>query len=95
MKTVLRAYKSYNFIDDKDPCVDESRTVVRDSGMSYREVAEASGVAVSTLYGWYHGQTRRPSHAAHMAVLHACGYGYKLVPLAKVIHLNERRRKRA
>jgi len=88
---ILRLYSSYSF-RDKDPGIDESRTAVRDSGMSYREVSEASGVSVSTLYGWYHGKTLRPSHACHMAVLHACGYGYKLVRLAKVIQFERRRR---
>jgi len=93
MTTVLRAYRSYNF-KDKDPCIDESRTAIRDSGMSYSEVSEASGVSVSTLYHWFHGTTLRPSHAAHMAVIRACGYDYKLVKLARVIPM-ERGRKRA
>lgn len=93
MKTVLRAYKSYNF-RDKNPCIDEARTAVRDSGMSYAEVSEESGVSVSTLYGWFHGDTRSPSHECLMAVVRACGFDYKMVRMARVLDMKSARDKR-
>src|SRR5262245_27058663 len=77
MTTVLRAYRSYNF-KDKNPCIDVARTAIHDSGMSYREVEEASGVSVSTLWNWFHGTTRSPNQATWMAVIRATGHDIKL-----------------
>jgi len=55
----MRLYKSYSF-KDKDPAIDELRTIKADSGMSDAEISEASGVATSTLQGWWTGDTCRP-----------------------------------
>jgi len=92
--TTLRLYRSYNF-RDKDPVIDTLRTAVRASGMSYQDISEASDVSTSTLYHWFHGETKRPTHAAVMAVVRALGYDLKLVRAARVINLNERRRESA
>jgi hypothetical protein len=35
-------YKSYSFVD-KDPIIDEVRTIVQASGVSYRQIEEESG----------------------------------------------------
>jgi len=90
--TVLRLYKSYNFTD-KDPIIDQLRTLVQDSGMSYRDVHDASDVSISCMYQWFHGKTRRPTHAAIMAVIRACGYDLKMVRRARVIDMAERRKR--
>lgn len=71
--TVFKPYKSYNF-REKDPVIDELRTLVRDAGASYREINNESGVSTGCLYGWFNGATRRPSHAAVAAVAGALGY---------------------
>jgi hypothetical protein len=68
----LRTYRSYNFVD-RDPIVDFMRTRVYGDGGGPSKVATASGVAPTTLYGWFHGKTRRPQFATVAAVLLACG----------------------
>jgi len=91
---LYQPYPTYSF-RAKAPAIDDVRTAMRESGMTYREIHEASGVSISCIYQWLYGTTRCPTHAALMAVLRACGYDYKLVRMARVINLAERRRKRA
>ena len=66
-------YKSYNFVD-KDPMIDQVRTVITDSHMMYKDIAEASGVTTQTIRGWLDGRTRKPQAATFNAVLRACGF---------------------
>jgi hypothetical protein len=66
-------YKSYNFID-RDPIIDEIRTVYQDSGVNYQWVHENSGVATATLTNWFSGQTKRPQAATINAVLRSLGF---------------------
>jgi hypothetical protein len=66
-------YKSYSFVD-KDPMIDEIRTIVQRSGASYQWVHENSSVAVGTLTKWFDGSTRRPQAATMNAVLRSLGY---------------------
>lgn len=72
-------YKSYNF-RDKDPIIDEIRTIYQDSGFTYRQINEASGVTTSTLTNWFSGSTMRPQAATVNAVLRAMGYKLGIVP---------------
>jgi transcriptional regulator with XRE-family HTH domain len=90
----FKAYKSYNFTT-KDPVIDRLRTIVKDEKLSYQEIHEASDVATSTMYGWFHGKTRRPTHAAVAAVAGALGYHFELVHKrgAKIIKLEAKRAK--
>lgn len=83
-------YKSYNFVD-KDPIIDEIRTVYENSGTNYKWIAEHSGVTPNTLRAWFDGRTKRPQAATINAVLRALGYklgvvamemnGLKLAPI--------------
>jgi hypothetical protein len=66
-------YKSYNFVD-KDPIIDEIRTVYQDSGANYAWVHEHSGVSTNTLNNWFSGVTKRPQAATINAVLRSLGY---------------------
>jgi transcriptional regulator with XRE-family HTH domain len=66
-------YKSYNFVD-KDPIIDEIRTIVEKSGENYARVHEQSGVAITTLTNWFDGPTKRPQAATLNAVARALGY---------------------
>jgi hypothetical protein len=80
-------YKSYNFVD-KDPIIDEIRTVVQASGTTYKQISEESGVATGTLVHWFSGTTRRPQAATINAVLRSLGYKlgivrYEVVPLVQ------------
>jgi DNA-binding phage protein len=77
-RSVLRAYKSYNFVD-KDPVIHKLEQAVKDSGMSYTAIEEASGVTTKTLYAWFYGKTRRPQYATLNAVARAIGFSLDLV----------------
>jgi transcriptional regulator with XRE-family HTH domain len=70
-------YKTYNFVD-KDPVVDLLRTIIKETGMSYKEIADKSGVSQGTLMRWFYGDVRRPQHATIMAVTRAMGYDMKM-----------------
>jgi transcriptional regulator with XRE-family HTH domain len=72
-------YKSYSFVD-KDPIIDEIRTVVEESGVSYKQIEDESGVTDSTLRSWFQGKTRRPQAATLNAVARALGYKLGFVP---------------
>jgi hypothetical protein len=65
-------YKSYNFID-KDPIIDEVRTVFQAARVSKQWVEDHSGVASSTLHAWFDGKTKRPQAATINAVLRSLG----------------------
>jgi predicted transcriptional regulator len=75
-------YKSYNF-QDKDPMIDQVRTVIADSQMTYKAIAEESGVTAYTIRKWLDGDTKRPQAATFNAVLRACGYKLSIVKLAE------------
>ena len=76
-------YKSYNFVD-KDPMIDQVRTVVADSHMTYKSIAEASGVGRETIRKWLDGATKKPQAATFNAVLRACGHKLAIRPLAEI-----------
>jgi hypothetical protein len=75
-------YKSYNFVD-KDPMIDQVRTVILDTHQTYRQISENSGVAENTLKNWLDGSTRKPQAASFNAVLRACGYKLSIRPLTE------------
>lgn len=75
-------YKSYVFID-KDPMIDQVRTVIQDSHMTYKAISEASGVTANTIGKWLDGATKKPQAATFNAVLRACGYKLTIRPLAE------------
>ena len=92
---VWKPYKSYNF-KDKDPVIDHLRTLVQDSGASYQELRDQSGVSTSCMYGWFNGKTRRPTHAAVAAVAAVLGYRTMLVKMPQArVYKFERKKKRA
>lgn len=72
-------YKSYNFVD-KDPIIDEIRTVFDEAGVTYSWVERESGVTTVTLANWFGGKTKRPQAATINAVLRALGYKLGVVP---------------
>ena len=80
-------YKSYNFTD-KDPIIDEIRTVYQDSGVNYKWIEDNSGVTTQTLSAWFSGRTRKPQAATINAVLRAMGYKLGIVKFGeKQIHV--------
>jgi transcriptional regulator with XRE-family HTH domain len=80
--TAISTYKTYSFVD-KDPAIDELRTLVQDSELSYDDISEACGVASSTLWNWFNGDTRRPQNASLEAVGRALGYRREFVFVGK------------
>ena len=72
-------YKSYNFID-KDPIIDEVRSVFQESGVNYSWIEEHSGVCRMTLKNWFTGETRRPQAATINAVLRSLGFKLTVAP---------------
>jgi hypothetical protein len=77
-----KLYKTYSF-KDKDPVIDKLRTAVADSGESYVDIENTSGVSSNTLYNWFKGSTRRPQHATVCAVARAVGYDLAFVVNSK------------
>jgi transcriptional regulator with XRE-family HTH domain len=75
-------YKSYSFLD-KDPMIDQVRTIIQDSRMTYKALSAASSVSVQTISRWLDGQTRKPQAATFNAVLRACGYKLSIRPIAE------------
>jgi hypothetical protein len=73
-------YKSYNFVD-KDPIIDEIRTIVRDYGGTYRDIHEHSGVSTATLTAWFSGPTRKPQAATINAVVRSMGWKLGLMKI--------------
>jgi transcriptional regulator with XRE-family HTH domain len=74
-------YKSYNFVD-KDPMIDQVRTVIMDTHLTYKAIADLSGVHEGTIRNWLDGAVRRPQAATFNAVLRACGYKLSIIPIA-------------
>lgn len=71
----LNLYRTYRFID-KDPVIDEIRTLVKDEGLINKLsiVHELSGVSTSTLENWFNGGTKSPQNRTICAVTSALGY---------------------
>jgi len=88
----MRPYKTYMF-RETDPIIEELRTVVADSGLRLRQIADC-GVSTSTMYNWFRkGKTRRPQFATISAVALACGAeGVKFVHGKPVFIMPPRRK---
>lgn len=78
MTTVINVYKTYSF-RQKDPVIDELRTIIKDEGATYKQISDGTNVSTHCLYGWFHGATRRPQNATIEAVSRYFGYERKLV----------------
>ena len=66
-------YKSYSFVD-KDPIIDYIRTIINDSKLTLKTIAEESGVRQQTISNWLYGDTKAPQAATINAVLRALSY---------------------
>jgi hypothetical protein len=79
-------YKSYSFLD-KDPIIDEIRTVIKECGVSHKWIEEESGVTAVTLRAWFYGETKKPQAATINAVARSLGYKLGFVPFKAIIHI--------
>jgi hypothetical protein len=73
-------YQAYLF-KDKDPAIDEIRTVMQDhfgkrnlASADYKEVQEQGGPSAGTVKSWFEGKTRRPQNATLEAAGRSIGY---------------------
>ena len=70
-------YRSYNFVD-KDPVIDELRTVIQREGFMKKgglsKLSTLSGVSYSCYENWFFGETKRPQNASIEATARAMGY---------------------
>lgn len=87
----MKFYKNYMFTK-KDPAIDAIRTVMQDQGLSYKDLADMSGVAESTYYNWMEGSVRCPQHATLAASAIAMGMKWALVP-ARAATVDEKKTK--
>lgn len=71
-KRGIITYKSYNFID-KDPALYAAKTVIQDSGLSFKEIHEAGGATVGTQNRWFNGDGRSCRFETLMATIRAAG----------------------
>lgn len=78
--TGVLTYITYAF-KDKDPVIDEMRTIVKDSGKSYAQISAESGVSPTTPRNWFYGNTRRPQFATVKAMAIALDHDLVLVPV--------------
>lgn len=78
---MVQLYKTYLF-KDKDPVIDMLRTAMQKEGMSFKDIADISGVSKNTLANWFYGDVKRPQHATVTAVARALGYDFRLVQVA-------------
>jgi len=69
--------RSYNFID-KDPEIDNFRTIYQKERIKEGDLAVLSGLSVSTVKNMFGGTTRRPQHATFAKMAGAMGYKYGL-----------------
>ena len=77
-------YKSYNFTD-KDPIIDEVRTMIEQSGANYEWIHAHSNVSVATLRNWFLGETKKPQAATINAVARSLGFKLGFVPHGQLI----------
>jgi hypothetical protein len=71
----LKIHRTYRF-RDKDPVIDEMRTLVQDEGLikKLHIVSQLSGVSTSTLDNWFNGDTISPQNRTICAVTSSLGY---------------------
>lgn len=72
---IFRTLRTYRFID-KDPVVDELRTLVEDRGLMKQlgHVAELAGVARGTVHNLFNGETKQPRNRTVMGIATSIGY---------------------
>jgi transcriptional regulator with XRE-family HTH domain len=72
---IFRTLRTYRFLD-KDPVVDELRTLVGDRGLDKQlgHLAELAGVARSTVHNLFNGETKKPQNRTVMGIATSIGY---------------------
>jgi hypothetical protein len=84
----LHLYRTYMF-KDKDPVIDRIRTLVKDEGLSYKDLHWISGVSVTTFSNWFDGETMKPQYATVAATVSSMGYETDFVKKKKIDFVKE------
>ena len=73
-----RVLRTYRYID-KNPVIDEMKTIIQDEGLMKRLdiIADLASLSRTTPVGWFDGDVRDPRHSSIMAVMTSLGYEYK------------------
>jgi hypothetical protein len=81
----IRVLRTYRFLD-KDPVIDQMRTVLQDEGLFTRLTiaADIASLSRTTLDNWFHGDTKRPQFASIMALMTSLGYENKWSRTTKI-----------
>jgi hypothetical protein len=87
-KGALHLYRTYMF-KDKDPVIDRIRTIMRDEGISERDLHIVSGVSTTTFHNWFKGETMKPQYATVAASVSAMGYKQEFVKEKKIDFVKE------
>jgi hypothetical protein len=77
--------RTYRFVD-KDPVIDELRTLVNDEGLSKKLsiVATLANLHPSTVKNMFHGATKKPQNATVMGIVTSLGYERQWVKKRKL-----------
>lgn len=83
-----RTYGSYLF-RDKEPIIDETRTLFEDvfgervNNAMFRKVEASGGPTAGCMRGWFFGDIKRPKNETIEAAGRALGYRRKWIKMAK------------
>jgi hypothetical protein len=74
----MRLYRSYMF-RNKDPVIDELRTLVNDAYgrvgyKAYKQIEADGGPSVTCMTNWFEGDTKRPQSASVEAAGRSLGF---------------------
>lgn len=73
-------YQTYRFsAREKDPIIDQVRTMMDDTGTSVRELSEKTHLSESTVRNWIDGDTRKPQFASISAAVIGMGFEFAII----------------
>ena len=74
-------YRAYIYKGERDPAMDDIRSLALNAGVSDEQLHVMSGVSASTFKNWWgpKAKTRRPTHVCLAATAGALGFEYRLV----------------
>jgi hypothetical protein len=76
-------YRAYIYKGERDPAMDDVRSLALNQGVTNEQLHVMSGVSTTTFNNWWNPnapqRTRRPTHVCLAAAAGALGYEYQLV----------------
>ena len=79
-------YRAYVYKGERDPAMDDIRSLALNEGVSDEQLHVMSGVSTSTFKNWWgpKAKTRKPTHVCLAAAAGALGFEYELVRRRKI-----------